>query len=282
MRKRNVFLNIATVFMVALLSVSYSPVPANAAGSDLRPATAAIGDSLVSGEGVAPYIAGSDTATDQCHRSSTSAVVLLHQLGLINLQINIACSGATTSMVTTTGQNGEPAQVPQLTPNLQLVYLSVGANDVDFGQLAGCFVVTNCESTPVPAATLALIGVLGPKLDTTYDAVRAKAPHARVVVSLYPPVLPADGSPVGPNCPELDPAEISIGNSFLQQLNDLITQHARAHGFGVIHLAPWFAGHDVCSIDPWFLQPDAAHPAAGFHPNQRGQIIIALADLLKI
>jgi hypothetical protein len=61
--------------------------------------------------------------------------------------------------------------------------------------------------------------------------------------------------------------------SRLGQLNQVLSQGAQAFGFGVA--VPDFAGHELCTQDPWVQGPGDAAP---FHPTASGQLEIALAD----
>ena len=168
-----------------------SPAVAGAHGSGVPAGN--VGDSYAAGEGgteFGSYLDVSDPITAGCHRSNTSAFELLARIHVVQPAADVACGGATTVNITTTGQYGEPPQASQLTADLRLVYVMIGGNDIGFGRVAGCFIQLDCDQTPVPAATLQLIQQLGPRLDAAYAAIRAGAPNARVVVTLYPSQLP--------------------------------------------------------------------------------------------
>jgi hypothetical protein len=265
----------------ATSSAKPDPARAKGLGAALPVRAGNVGDSYSSGEGgteTGPYVSGSDTPTDQCHRSQTSPTRLLAATGLLKLVADASCSGATTTNITTTGQYGEPPQAAQLDSSLRLAYVVIGGNDIRFGTLAGCFIQTDCDRTPIPAASLQLISQLGPQLDAAYDAVRAHAPNARVVVGLYPRLVPPVGAPVGPNCPELNTAEIALANQIQTALNGVIAARAHAHGFRVADAAPAFVGHDVCSTSSFFYQPSVTGPpAATFHPTLPGRVAMAVA-----
>src|SRR3954447_15095555 len=180
--------------LVAALGMA-SPAVAGAQGSDVPAGN--VGDSYAVGEGgteSGPYLDVSDPTTSGCHRSNTSAFELLARIHGVQPVADVACGGATTANITTTGQYGEPPQASQLTADLRLVYVMIGGNDIGFGRVAGCFIQLDCDQTPVPAATLQLIRQLGARLDAAYAAVRTGAPNARVIVTLYPPLLPRDPS----------------------------------------------------------------------------------------
>lgn len=254
-----------------------------AVASERAPAPAAnLGDSFASGEGgveTGPYLVGTDTPTDQCHRSRTSAAQLLDSARLIDLTVDAACSGATTQDIVGTPRSGEPPQASRLSGNLHQTYLMIGGNDIGFGTLLGCVLQTDCDRTAVPAGTRQLLAQLPPKLDQAYAAVRAATPHATHTVVLYPPLLPPTPRPGQQadlsRCPELNPNEVATGNELFHQLNVVITERARANHFQVIDPAPAFTGHDVCSSRPFFYRPGTVPPAATYHPNLAGRAGIA-------
>lgn len=99
----------------------------------------ALGDSFSSGEGVEPFLNGTDEASpneNRCHRSEDAYPMLLDkdstQKTKLNLATFVACSGATTSNITTTGQWNEPAQIEALSEDTDVVTLTVGGNDAGF------------------------------------------------------------------------------------------------------------------------------------------------------
>ena len=144
----------------------------------------------------------------------------------------------------------------------------IGGNDVGFGRVAGCFIQLDCDQTPVPAVTLQLVQQLGSRLDAAYAAIRASAPNARVVVTLYPSLLPADPSVNLSRCPEINQAEVRLGNQIQEGLNQTISDRARAHGFAVADPRPGFAGHDVCAgRQTFFYRPGTP---GTYHPNLAG------------
>lgn len=274
---------ILSVVMAALAVVTIG-LPAAPALARSNRVVVNAGDSFASGEGgteTGPYMPGSDTPTDQCHRSTSSAVALLNLLLPATLN-NVACSGATTDNITTTGQYGEPPQASQISPTTSTVYLMIGGNDVGFGTLAGCFIQTDCDQTPIPALTSQAISVLGPKLDAAYNAIHAAAPTAKVVVTLYPRLLPDSAATAGPNCPELNAAEITEGNQIQTALNTTIANRAQAHHFAVVDPGLFVKGHDVCSTDPYFYRPGTVPQAATYHPNLKGRAAMMSALLLTL
>lgn len=268
---------------IIVAGIQASAASAHGGGSE----TAIVGDSYASGEGGAPYLQGSNTPTDQCHRSTTAPVVFAAYLENKTPK-NVACSGAVTTNIAVAGQFGEPSQASQIAGAKRLIVM-IGGNDFGpadpsgrpggFGQLLGCFLQTDCDQTALPAAAVFSINTeLGAKLDAAYSAIRAAAPRADVTVVLYPPLLPAVGKPVGPNCPQINTGEIVAGNTLQNALNNKITERARAHQFGVANPAPLFAQGDVCGNASLFYLPGPAVPQnAWYHPNFTGRAALGVA-----
>jgi lysophospholipase L1-like esterase len=118
---------------VAFDAVAFSPVASYAA----------LGDSYSSGVGVgsANYDQGTNTSTNQCLRSADSYA---RQYGTAHgypgvLTVHLACSGAVTGNLTTTGQYGEPPQISAIPKHARLVTVTIGGNDAGFGD-----VLTHC------------------------------------------------------------------------------------------------------------------------------------------
>ncbi|MDQ3887318.1 MAG: SGNH/GDSL hydrolase family protein [Actinomycetota bacterium] len=247
-----------------------------------RVPAANLGDSFSSGEGgteTGPYLPGTDTPANQCHRSRTSAARLLDATSFVDVVVDAACSGATTQNIVSAERFGEPPQVNRLNAAVKQTYLMIGGNDIGFGTLVGCVLQSNCDQTPIPDGARLLLTQLPSKLDQAYAAVQAATPNATHTVVLYPPLLPPT-PPAGhttdlSRCPELNPKELVISNELFSQLNNVITQQARARHFQVINLEPAFRGHDVCSAAPFFYRPNTASPSATYHPALPGRVAIA-------
>lgn len=266
--------------VLALSSMLVAPSAMASSGSHVPVAN--LGDSFSSGEGgteTGPYLPGTDTPTDQCHRSPTSATRLLAATSRVDVVVDAACSGATTQNIVSAGLYGEPPQVSRLNAAVKQTYLMIGGNDIGFGTLLGCVLQSNCDQTPIPDGTRLLLTQLPPKLDQAYAAVQAATPNATHTVLLYPPLLPptphAGHTTDLSRCPELNPKELVIGNQVFDKLNAVIAQRARAHHFQVINPASAFRGHDVCSVDPFFYRPGTVPPAATYHPALPGRAVIA-------
>ena len=111
----------------------------------------ALGDSFASGEGVQPYLAGSGDAGDACHRSRSAYATAVAEATGLTLRFR-ACSGATIADMFRTQRTpgGGNAVGPQLAPgvlgpDVALVTLSIGGNDLGFGPvLRHCVMHFDC------------------------------------------------------------------------------------------------------------------------------------------
>jgi len=257
---------------------THAPPPHTASNSFITASVPAgnFGDSAASGLGGAPYEPGSNTATDQCYRSLTSAFYLLAAAHQIQAVVNAACNGATTANLYASGQYGEPPQADHLAghPDVKKYIVMIGGNDIGFADLFGCFVIEACENTPLPAQALAAAQNLQSALSKAYRALQQAAPHAHGVVVLYAPVLPPDGSSLN-GCPYIDTAELAWGNKIETALNNTIAATAKADGLTVVDPSRLFAGHSLCAgRASWFYSPAQA---GGGHPDLRGRAALAAA-----
>jgi GDSL-like Lipase/Acylhydrolase family len=278
-----------------------------------------LGDSYSSGESNAHYIAGSvldrNSAADHCDRSSVSYPEILAggQLAAItgastNVQF-IACSGATTTQMTTSGSNNEGSQVAQivqiekilgLPPDLMT--LTGGGDDAGFSKVIDHCIVDELKfdyaytfHLPRPndcandvkftTETTNAIAALEPVLQQNYAALaEAGGPQTSVLVADYPQIFAS--SVAAQTCSELayllSPDDQSQMNLWGAILNREVAQAARADGLNFVDVAPTFKGHAVCdSKGAWirtFSQKNGVRlpftkgfGSASFHPNPAGQ-----------
>jgi hypothetical protein len=264
-----------------LIASAVQPADAHAFGRH-APDTTTIVDSVGSGEGNVPYLTGTDTPADQCHRSSAAYGPILDRVGLIDLNGFVACSGATPADALT-GKNGEPPQVNAITPHTMLVLVQLGANPI-FGQAAGLCIQFDCSTDPRLQQVLGYIQLVLPgQLDQLDSVIQARlAPGAKGLAILYANPFPAPGSPTT-NCPYMNQAELGVAQTIGAALNGAIIQQAHAHGFAVADPAPFFAGRDVCGDDSAFFPVDPSIPqTAWLHPTREGQRLYALTVAIKI
>lgn len=120
------------------------------AGPLLRDAqrVAILGDSFSSGQGAGDYRPGTAIqGVNQCHRSDRTYTM---SLGWPHPPALLACSGATTDhlrgLISHNGERSQLARLRDLEPRPDLVLLTVGGNDVGFGDvIRDCVLLPSCQ-----------------------------------------------------------------------------------------------------------------------------------------
>jgi lysophospholipase L1-like esterase len=266
------------------------PQPPLPAGSDY----VALGSSFASGPGIPT------TIDPQCGRSDHNYAHLVAQR--LQLRLNdVSCQGATI-------EGTLASQLSAVTPDTDLVTVTIGGNDVNYlltlfansciPGAAGTGVddpeVPNfnprvpqdpnaleafiCAQQMTPAQIQAALNGLQAELVQMVQAIRAKAPQARIVLVDYSTILPENGKPCA--ALPLTREEIRFSLDVARQLQ-LATKHAAQQtGVELVELSKASRHHDVCSADPWVNGWDLAPTAFGsqYHPNAEG--MQAAADLI--
>jgi lysophospholipase L1-like esterase len=257
---------VATVIAVAgFVTVG---APAAAAGPTGTLQYVALGDSYAAGIGAPPYVSSSD----RCLQSNKGYPALLDPKGRIDLQVNATCPGATTTDVAV-------KQVPELTPDVELVTLTVGGNDLGFAGLAGTCTTPGKE--PECLAAIQAIGLL--QFQELYRdlttllygneaGVADKAPNALIVVTGYPHLVES----TAPFPPQL----IAALNAATDQLNSTIQNAVddadaavdpTRDNFVYVDVTDAFEGHGIGSLDdPFINAPTPDGSLEDFHPNAAG------------
>ena len=218
----------------------------------------ALGDSYASGVGTRSY----ESESGSCYRSPYAyPVVDAERLGL-SLTF-AACSGATTSSVRTT-------QLAGLSSGTDYVTVTVGGNDVGFVDvITACappWWASDCHGE-IDEAQYEIKNVLPARLDRLYNAIRAKAPSARVVVVGYPRLFMGEDCNAGT---WFSPTEQSRLNASADLLSQTIQSRAAAHGFRYVDPRAAFAGHAICD-DPEWINGLSNPLRESYHPNRAGQ-----------
>ncbi|MFF8281118.1 SGNH/GDSL hydrolase family protein [Streptomyces albus] len=246
----------AATAVTALLGLS-SLTGATAVAAQDTAATGyvALGDSYSSGVGAGDYD-GSD-----CKRSANAYPQLWRTANSPSSFDFPACSGARTDDVLAN-------QLGALDSSTGLVSISIGGNDAGFGDtMTAC--VTQGESAcleRVQQARTYIAQTLPGKLDTVYDAIRAKAPSAKVVVLGYPHMYKLDGD-CSVGISEKSRAAI---NAASDDLNEVTAKRAADHGYSFGDVRPAFSGHEICSGDEW-LHSVTLPVDESYHPTAAGQ-----------
>jgi lysophospholipase L1-like esterase len=221
----------------------------------------ALGDSYSSGLGTGVY----DPASGDCSRSPLSYPPLwASEHHPASLQF-VACSGATTGDV-------RGSQIAALDPGADLVTITIGGNDAGFGSVLRTCTVGPSDSACVAAVDTAEEFVrteLPGRLDRTYAAIRGAAPRAHVIVLGYPRLFeltPGCSDPLAPNLTRR--TKLDEGADVLNSV--IYKTVAQQPGFGFVDVQDRFAGHGVCSSDPWINGPSVPPFIGPYHPNQQG------------
>lgn len=221
----------------------------------------ALGDSYSSGVGTGFY----DPASGQCARSPLSYPPLWaaeHNPASFRF---VACSGATTGDV-------RGNQVTALDPGTDLVTITIGGNDAGFADvLRTCTVAatdTMCIATVDAAEEFARTQLPG-RLAQAYTAIRGAAPRAQVIVLGYPRLFeltPGCADPLAPDRTRRD--KLNEGADVIDSvISKAVVQQP---GFTFVDVRDEFAGHGVCSPDPWINGPSVPTFIGPYHPTQRG------------
>ncbi|CAL9375512.1 SGNH/GDSL hydrolase family protein [Streptomyces sp. enrichment culture] len=218
----------------------------------------ALGDSYSSGVGAGAY----DTASGSCKRTPRAYPALWAAANAPSSFAFTACSGAKTTDVTA-------GQLGPLNSGTDLVSLTVGGNDAGFADVMTTCVLQS-EATCISRVNQAKSYVdttLPGRLDTTYRAIRGKAPAARVVVLGYPRFYKLDGSCIA----GLTENERRAINGAADHLNTALAKRAADHGFAWAGVVSNFTGHEICSSSPWLHSVNWLNIGESYHPTAAGQ-----------
>jgi hypothetical protein len=247
----------------------------------------ALGDSFAAGD-LVPFSPSGTPAG--CLRSTHNyGADAARALGLTRF-IDAACTGATTADMTRPesvlfGTN--PPQFSALAANDSVVTLTIGGDNIGFPSiLTTCARLSltdpfgnPCQRHYTAGGTdrlVAAINAAAPKVAAVLRGIHARAPYARVLLVGYPDILPATGDGCWPlvpfafgDVPYLRGIEIDV--------NQMLAAAAAANGATFVDTYTPTIGHDACQApnvkDVEGLVPTS--PAYPFHPNERGQQVMA-------
>jgi lysophospholipase L1-like esterase len=288
----------ATVAVSAagLLNVAQaSTTPRPEASPTLR--VAALGDSYASGVGAGNYVEGTSGVCWRSNNAASSLVVTrLRSAGRQVEFTNVTCSGASIADLRQPFR-GESAQLDSLSARTDLVFLTVGANDIAFSAYGGLCVQGECAGAPTEAVLQRL-----PKLTSDLTAllldIKTRSPRARIVLIGYgqqlSPDVNATGATLDPICGAgvVSSQERIDGNRVSRQLDDASRDAggaARTRGVPVRFVSPFtsrgvrpaFEGHSLCQAGAPFyrgleaLAPGQEGQEAILHLNAAGHAAIA-------
>jgi lysophospholipase L1-like esterase len=175
-----------------------------------------------------------------------------------------------------------PAQVEAVTPDTKLVSILIGGNDIAYvGDLFGFSCRTEgksaCQVTS-PTQLDERLDALPGKLDRVIDAVRTRAPAARIVMVGYLPAVPDDAAVCG--ALPLAPADAQRMHETTVRLTQVFDSTAARKHVDIVHAASIGKGHDACTAAPYITgyrparMPGWKDPV-GYHPTQAGMDALA-------
>jgi lysophospholipase L1-like esterase len=208
--------------------------------------------------------------------------------------VNVSCYGASTGDLNHaqhTAAQSNPAQLSALSAADRLVTVQIGGDDIGFGKIAstcGALSLTSpagdpCQRHYTQGGTDQLARAVtqaAPGVAAALAAIRARAPHARVLVVGYPDILPVRGNGCWP--------EVTIARGDLPylrgvetRLNAMLAAAARQARDTFVDTYTPSIGHDACTHGgtKWVegLIPTSA--AVPMHPNALGEQAMARAIL---
>jgi hypothetical protein len=236
-----------------------------------------IGDSTAAAVGN-PSVANATPLDRECGRSGQSYAADLAAVNNWNV-LNLACSSATVqngllgAQVFGDGQVAPPQLVEaERATHAKVVIVSVGADDVQWSIMTRLCVASTVCNDKVSAAFFSK--QIGEFTRSYYDLLGdlAGLPGSpTVLVNQYYSPFGADLRCLARY--GITAAKEKVLAARLGQLNTVLAQGAQTFGFGVT--GPPFAGHELCTSDPWVQGPGDPAP---LHPTAAGELAIALAD----
>lgn len=216
----------------------------------------ALGDSYSSGEGTGYSTYNLNVG---CRRSTYGYPYLVaSQRASTNLNF-VACSGAKTSDV-------KNNQIQALNSSTTFATMTIGGNDIGFGDLIVACTLRNCSSD-ITTANSKINGTLPGSLSSLYSAMKSRAPQARFIILSYPRVLGTSGCFATTG---ISSSERSQLGTLENNLNAKIKAAATATGFTYVNSDSKFAGHNVCASQEWINGLNILHPEESYHPNRNG------------
>nr|WP_313312167.1 SGNH/GDSL hydrolase family protein [Dietzia maris] len=268
-------------------------------GSLASPAYAeyvALGDSYAAfGNQTDPVV--TDGPAARCGRSLTNYPNELDRNPAVVELTDVTCGGAIIPSLTGFQYDGVPAQLDALDADTDLITLSIGGNDVGFGEIVNCITkqddyatVPSCREELDGEISAAIDSVFGAgtegdvpvatKVDTIYALIEEKAPDATVVATQYLPLMPAEGE----DCAfteRLVPDDVKWAREVTAKINAAVDAAAVRNGHVSVLPVDASVDRSACgdADERWtdFLggAPTGAYP---MHPTALGQQ--AMADAI--
>ncbi|MFW3477125.1 SGNH/GDSL hydrolase family protein [Streptomyces microflavus] len=192
---------------------------------------------------------------------------------------DVSCSGATAQHLTTSQYPGTKPQLNALTNDTDIVSITIGGNDTGLVTAAlGCINLlpkplgSSCaaRNTKDGVDTVkARIDAWAPKIATTLNQIKQRAPHAKVFVVGYGNYIRLGGC--FPTQPIWD-VDATYIQGAVDHLSAALRATVRQHGATFVDTYTLGIGHDACAApaDRHIEGLVPAHIATPLHPNANG------------
>jgi lysophospholipase L1-like esterase len=274
--------------LAGLLATTAALAAPAAAAADEPVDYVALGDSYAAG----PLIPLQTGTPPGCARSDHNYPSLTAQsLGTATF-VDVSCSGAKTDDLSTaqeTDAGTNPPQLDALSPDTDLVTLSIGGNDIGFSEIvqecatrsptapdgAACRDFYNSTGTDELAAR---IDAAAPDVLAGLQGIVARSPDARVLLVGYPTIVPDDGPGCFPTEP-FSPGDTQYLRETTKRLDDMLAEQASTAGVDYVDTYTPTIGHDICTLPGTRYVEGVAPtaPAAPMHPNALGMEAMSAA-----
>ena len=165
-------------------------------------------------------------------------------------------------------RSGRHRSRPCPDPDVGLVTVTIGGNDVGFSEIVAQCVLGDCSGVPTSAGFQAKLDALSTRLiDEVYPALEAAYPNAMIVQVAYPRLTPLEGPPVG--CFWLTEPERAATVEVVDRLDEAIGPGGAA-GDVFVDITDALAGHELCTEDPW-VEP-GPQPRLRARPSHRRRL----------
>ncbi len=185
-----------------------------------------------------------------CLRSTRNYASLLAEREDVGELVDVSCGGAQTSDLTDAQIPETPPQLDALTPDTDLVTLTIGGNDIGFGAIVGCIAQTPRVATGAPcrdrleSQVTGALDTLRVDLDAVYTGIRDRSPSARIVTTAYLPLVPDDGG--GAFVSRMSPGDVTWTRHVTERINRVVTGAAEGAGADAV-LPAGAAAHSACA-----------------------------------
>ena len=273
----------AALALLALTGAVQPTAAAQTAGSPQR--YVALGDSYAAG----PLIPVQRLDPLGCGRSTGNYPARLATALGIRDYTDVSCSGATTENMmdpqpVRLGTN--PPQFNALTPDTDLVTVTISGNDIGFIDIfLTCVRLSStnplgnpCEQQATAGGTdlyAQRIAAAAPKVVGVLEGIRQRSPRATVLLVGYLRILPpAVGCyPIFP----ITRGDVPYLDGVQQQLTAMLAEQASNHGAVFVDPYASSLGRDACQLPgvKWVEGTVPTSPAAPVHPNATGMQAVA-------